>query len=65
MNMVSAQTPNVLPARYVSLDRPNVATVEYSPLLEIVRSTPGPPLTINSQQHSPPDLYTLNSSFLI
>src|ERR1700686_2345357 len=46
-NMVSPQRPSVLPSRYVSLDRPNVATVEYPQMLEIVRSTPAPPLEVN------------------
>ena len=63
--MVSPQKPSVLPTRYISLDGPQVATVEYARMLEIVRSTSAPPLEVNSQQYSPPDLYTLNSSFLI
>ena len=64
-HMVSSQKPSILPTRHISLDEPNVAILEYARMLEIVRSSPATPVRINSQQHSPPDLYTLNSSFLI
>jgi hypothetical protein len=64
-NMASAQTPNMLPARHVSLHAPIIATVEYPRTIEIVRSTPTPPAIIYVQQHSPPELYTLHASLLI
>jgi hypothetical protein len=63
--MASAQTPNMLPARHVSLHAPIVATVEYARTLEIIRSTPTPPAIVGAQQYSPPELYTLHASFLI
>jgi hypothetical protein len=64
-NMVSAQTPNMLPAPHVFLHGPNRATVEYSGTLKIVRSIPTPAVAIDAQQHSPPELYTLHASLLI
>jgi hypothetical protein len=63
--MASALVPNMLPARHASLHGPAVGTIEYPLMLEIVRSTPAPTVAVNAQQHSPPDLYTLNVSFLI
>jgi hypothetical protein len=64
-DMTSAQTPNMLPAEHVSLRGPMVAAVEYPLVLEIVRSTTSPSVIVDAQQHSPPDLYTLNVSLLI
>jgi hypothetical protein len=63
--MASAQVPNMLPAKHASLRGPTVGTIEYPEMLEIIRSTPALPVTVSAQQHSPPDLYTLNVSFLI
>src|ERR1700676_5561358 len=64
-NMASAETPNMLPAASAPFDGPSVAIVEYLRMLEAVRSTSAPPLTIEAQQHSPPALYTLHVSLLI
>lgn len=64
-NMVSAQTPNMLPAAHVSLHAPTVATVEYPSLLKVVRSTLAPPVMVEAQEHSPPELYTLHAALLI
>jgi hypothetical protein len=64
-NMTSAQTPNMLRAENVSLHGPTVAAVEYPLMPDIVRSTSAPAVIVNAQQHSPPDLYTLNVSLLI
>ena len=63
--MASARTPDMLRAEYVSLHGPMVTAVEYPLMLEIVRSTPAPSVKVSAQQHSPPDLYTLNASLLI
>lgn len=63
--MASAQTPNMLPVKHVSLHGPTVATIQYPRTFELVRSTLAPLAVVNAQQHSPPDLYTLNASFLI
>ena len=64
-NMASAQSPNMLPAAHVSLHAPTVATIEYPHLLDIGRSTLAPPVVVEAQEHSPPELYTLHASLLI
>ena len=64
-NMISAQMPNMLPARLVSLHTPTVAAVEYPHVDDILRDAPDLPLMVNAQQHSPPELYTLHASLLI
>jgi hypothetical protein len=65
-DMASVQTPNMLPAEHVLLHGPTVASVEYPLNLEIAPSIPAPFVAVNApQQHSPPDLYTLNVSLLI
>jgi hypothetical protein len=60
-------TPNMLPPGHVSLHPPIVASVEYSPMLAMVWNTRAPvPLAfVETQQHSPPNLYTLHASLLI
>src|SRR6266566_7439188 len=63
--MVSGQGPNMLPTARASLNAPAVVAIEHIPTLEIARSAPVPPVTVEAQQHSPPDLYTLHASFLI
>jgi hypothetical protein len=63
--MASAQIPNMLPAAHVSLHAPTVAAVEYLRLLEVVRSILAPPVVVEAQEHSPPELYTLLVSLLI
>jgi len=64
-NMTSAETPNMLPAAHVSLHAPVVAYFEYSRMLEIVWRTPSPPARVETQEHSPPELYTLHAALLI
>lgn len=64
-SIVSSQSPSVLPAAHISLHPPVifVAAVLPSPvvphLFEATRADLAAP------QHSPPELYTLHSSFLI
>jgi hypothetical protein len=64
-SMVSSQSPSVLPAAHVSFQTPVmfVADVLHSPqvpqISEVTSAALPPP------QHSPPELYTLHSSFLI
>lgn len=64
-NMASAQSPNMLPASHVSLSGPTVVAVEYPRLLDLDRSTLAPPMVVEAQEHSPPELYTLHASLLI
>ncbi|MGA8011296.1 MAG: hypothetical protein WB949_02610 [Candidatus Acidiferrales bacterium] len=61
----SPQTPNMLPARHISLHVPTVSSAEYARMLEVIRPNGAPTVTINAQQYSPPELYTLNASLLI
>ena len=63
--MISAQTPNIVPVGRVSLTTPAVATIAYARMLEIPRFTSVARILIQTQQHSPPALYTLNVSLLI
>ena len=63
--MVSAQTPNMLPAAHVSLHAPNVVTVDYARALVILRPAPASTVRIDTQHYSPPELYTLHASLLI
>jgi hypothetical protein len=63
--MVSGRTPGVLPAARVSLPAPPVAVVEHAPMLEIARFIAVLTPTVEPQQHSPPELYTLHLSLLI
>lgn len=64
-HMMSSETPSMLPAGHVSLHIPAVAPVEYPRMLAIVWQTSTPPLIVDTQQHSPPELYTLHASLLI
>ena len=63
--MASVTAPSIVPSVRVSLNIPAVVAVEYAPALEILPSTPVPAGTVEAQQHSPPDLYTLHASLLI
>ena len=63
--MAAAQTPNMLPAARASLTAPAVATFAYTRTLDLAPSAPVPLVTVEAQQHSPPELYTLHASLLI
>lgn len=63
--MISARTPNMLPVARVSLAMPAVAVIAYARMLGIPRFTPVARMVIQTQQHSPPALYTLNVTLLI
>ena len=63
--MVFAHTPNILPVGRVLLMMPAVAAIAYARMLEIPPFTPVARMVIETQQHSPPPLYTLNVSLLI
>jgi hypothetical protein len=55
----------MLPAGHVALHVPVVVAVEYPRMLAIVWQPLTPPLFVDTQQHSPPELYTLHASLLI
>jgi len=64
-NMVSEQSPNMLPAGHVPLNPPAVVLVESLVSFEIARVPSLPSGVVEAPQHSPPELYTLHASLLI
>jgi hypothetical protein len=63
--MVSAQSPSILPVAHVTLHAPMMVVMD---VLASPHATPYPEvsrLDFETPQHSPPELYTLNSSLLI
>jgi hypothetical protein len=63
--MTSSETPRMLVKARASLEIPAVAVVEHTPMLEAAISTPRISLSLEPQQYSPPELYTLHGSLLI
>jgi len=61
--MTSSETPRMLVRSRVTLDLP--AVVEHAPMLEVAMPTPPISLSLEPQQYSPPELYTLHGSLLI
>ena len=63
--MVSSQSPSVLPVAHVTLHAPVMAVIDIlaSPQAQPYREVSR--LDFEAPQHSPPELYTLNASFLI
>lgn len=63
--MVSSQSPSGLPAPHVTLHAP-VMLVTHSLTLPLIQHlSEAAPAGFAAPQHSPPELYTLHSSFLI
>lgn len=63
--MVSSKSPSVLPAAHVALHPPVMLVAD---VLATPRAIPYPETSrsdFDASQHSPPELYTLHSSFLI
>jgi hypothetical protein len=63
--MISSQSPSVLPVAHVALHPPVMLVAD---VLATPRAIPYPETSrsdFDAPQHSPPELYTLNSSFLI
>ena len=63
--MVSAQSPSVLPVAHLTLHAPLMVATD---VLASPKATPYSEVSLlhfEAPQHSPPDLYTLHSSFLI
>jgi len=61
----SPQAPNMLPTDGVTLHSSIAATFAQPELSKIIHSAPVPPVTVEVQLHSPPELYVLNASLLI
>lgn len=63
--MVSSQSPSVLPVAHLTLHAPVMVATD---VLASPKATPHSEVSLlhfAASQHSPPDLYTLHSSFLI
>ena len=63
--MLSSQSPRVLPTAHVTLVPPTMGAANLSPLPPIVALPEASFVDFAVPQHSPPELYTLHSSFLI
>ena len=64
-SMNSTEAPRMLVKARVSLDVPAVAVVEHAPTLETAVAVPLDSPAFETQEYSPPDLYTLHSALLI
>jgi len=63
--MVSSQSPSVLPAAHVTLHTPAMFVADILPLPQVIDFSEVSRADFEAPQHSPPELYTLHSSFLI
>ncbi len=64
-SMVSPQSPSALPAAHVSLHAPVLFVADVLPLSRPPQLSGATSTDLAALQHSPPELYTLHSSFLI
>ena len=64
-SMTSPQPPSVLPATHVSLHAPVMFAVDVLPSPLVLEFSDATRTDFVVPQHSPPELYTLHSSFLI
>jgi len=63
--MAATEAPRMLVEARVSLDAPAVGVVQHASMLETAMVTPLISSSVERQQYSPPDLYTLHNSLLI
>jgi hypothetical protein len=63
--MNSTEMPRMLVKARASLDMPALAVVEHAPVLEMAMPARHYSPAFETQEYSPPDLYTLHSSLLI
>ena len=63
--MASSQSPSVLPAAQVTLHPPTIIAADILPVPRVLGLSDASPVDFAAPQHSPPELYTLHSSFLI
>ena len=63
--MVSSQSSSVLPTAHVTLGPPTMVAAALSPLQPVVAPSEASFADFAIPQYSPPELYTLHSSFLI
>jgi hypothetical protein len=63
--MISAPAPIMIVKARVSVSAPPVAAIGHTRMTEFVRHVSVPPATLEVQENSPPELYTLHSALLI
>src|SRR5712672_3540844 len=64
-SMASSQSPSVLPVAHVTLHPPMMDVADILPTPQVLELSEAPLTEFAAPQHSPPELYTLHSSFLI
>ena len=64
-SVVSSQSRSVLPAAHVSLHSPVLFVADVLPSPLVPQFSEAKSADLAASQHSPPELYTLHSSFLI
>jgi len=64
-SMVSSQSPSVLPAAHITLHPPLMFVADVLPSALVSQLFEATTADFAAPQHSPPELYTLHSSFLI
>src|SRR5215510_11105147 len=62
-SMVSSQSPSVLPSAHVSLHSPVMFVADVLPSPLVTQFSDATSAILAAPQHSPPELYTLHSSF--
>ena len=63
--MVSSQSASVLPVAQVTLHPPTIVALDIFPVPQVLGLSEVSPFDFAAPQLSPPELYTLHSSFLI
>jgi hypothetical protein len=64
-SMASSPSPSVLPSAHVTLYPPAMFVADILPSPQVVEFSDASRAGFAAPQHSPPELYTLHSSFLI
>src|SRR5260221_10072651 len=64
-SMASSQSPSVLPVAHVTLSPPLMDVADILPTPQVLELSEAPLTEFAAPQHSPPELYTLHSAFLI
>jgi hypothetical protein len=64
-SMASSQSPSVLPVAHITLHPPVMNVADILPNSQVLELSEAPRAEFPAPQHSPPELYTLHSSFLI
>jgi len=64
-SMISSQSPSIVPTAHGSLHAPILLVADVLPSRQVPQFSEATSATLAAPQHSPPELYTLHSSFLI